>query len=91
MKDKTNHPMYGKKQSELHRLHNSVSHLGQPSPWKGRHFSDEQKGLISEARKKFCEEHPGSTARNNGKHWYNNGDKSVMAYERPEGYKEGRL
>lgn len=90
-KDKTNHPMYGKKQSELHRLHNSVAHLGQSSPWKGRHFSDEQKSRISEARKRFCQENPGSTSRNHGKHWYTDGVRNVMAFNCPVGFERGRI
>ena len=40
-------------------------------------ISEEQKKKISEAMK--------------GRHWYNNGEISVMAYECPEGFESGRL
>lgn len=68
----------------------SEAHKGKP---KGP-MSEETKQKISEARKgiKFSEEHRrklSETAK--GRKWYNNGIKSVMAYECPEGFVEGRI
>lgn len=90
---KSNHPNYGKhnwtgdknpmKRPEVRA---KISNLR-----KGTHMNEEQKMRVSEARRKFCKEHPGSNNRNQGKHWYNNGEKSVLAYECPIGYVGGRI
>lgn len=90
---KSNHPSYGKhywtgdknpmKRPEVRA---KISKLRRGIP-----MTEEQKMKLSEARRRFCAEHPGSTNRNQGKHWYNNGEKSVLAYECPNGYIGGRL
>lgn len=43
----------------------------------GNKHSEETKRLISE--------------KNTGKHWYNNGEKNVFCFEKPDGYVEGML
>lgn len=54
-------------------------------------MSEETKRKMSEAKKHYYEKHPNSADRNSGKHWYNNGVKSILAFEKPDGFKEGRL
>jgi len=88
---KENHPMYGKHLSKEQKEKQRVSHLGQPSPMKGKHLSEETRRKLSEKRKELCRQNPHISSRNSGKHWYNNGVKSKLAFECPKGYKEGRI
>lgn len=64
--------------------------------WKGkkRVFSAEHCQHISEGQigKKLSEEHKqkiGNWSR--GRHWYNNGETNIFAYECPDGYVPGKL
>ena len=45
--------------------------------WKGKRLSEETRKKLSESHK--------------GKHWYNNGDTSILAKTCPEGFVKGRL
>ena len=45
--------------------------------WKGKRLSEETRKKLSESHK--------------GKHWYNNGDTSILAKTCPEGFVQGRL
>lgn len=67
----------GIKRSEETRRKLSEAHKGKPSPNGGKKQSDE-------ARRKNSESHK-------GRRWFNNGVKSVMAYECPVGFVKGRL
>ena len=91
LKDKKSHPRYGMHLSEKEKQTQRLAHLGQAAWNKGKHLNLQQRQKMSESRKKYCFEHPNSTSRNRGKHWYNNGTKSLMAYSCPDGYKKGRL
>lgn len=61
--------------------------------------SDETKQKMSEAAKNMSKEHKQKLSetkkgKNNpayGKHWYNNGIKNKLCYERPDGFTPGRL
>lgn len=91
LKDKENHPMYGRHLSEEQKEKQRAAHLGQQSPMKGKRLSEETRKKLSEARKAFCRQNPRINSRNSGKHWYNNGIESKLAFECPKGYSEGRI
>lgn len=55
----------------------SAAKIGKPSPRKGAHLSENTKSKLSEV--------------NRGRHWYNDGKKSIRARECPTGFKKGRL
>lgn len=58
---------------------------------KGKHLSEETRKKLSEKRKELCRQNPHISSINGGKHWYNNGVKNKMAFECPNGYREGRI
>ena len=72
-----NHPMFGKHRSEDTRNKMSESKNGENNPMFGKHHSEESRKKMSEATK--------------GKHWFNNGVKSIRAKTCPEGFVPGRL
>ena len=98
----------GKKQTEYTRQKRANSlkghrpwSKGKPSPWKGKHPSEE-------SRKKMSEAHKGKSPPNKGKsmsakqkrllsklskgsHWYNNGVEEKYAKFCPIGFTSGRL
>ena len=84
----------GKHLSSEHRKKLSKAH-------KGKHLSAETRKKMSEAhkgkhnsaeaRKKMSEAHKGKQSPFKGKHWYNNGVKSILAKTCPEGFVQGRL
>lgn len=55
----------------------SAANKGEKNPMYGKHHSDETKARMSASGK--------------GRHWYNNGNVSTMAFECPEGFVPGRL
>lgn len=65
--------------SDHSRLHNKLQdhHIGSSNPMFGKHHSEESCKKMSEAKK--------------GKHWYNNGVKSIRAKTCPEGFVKGRI
>lgn len=91
LKVKEHHPMYGKHLSKEQKERQRVAHLGQPSPMKGKHHSEETRKKLSEKRKVICRLDPTAQSKNKGKHWYNNGVKNKLAFECPKGYTEGRI
>ena len=50
---------------------------GENNPFFGKHHSEETRTKMSESQK--------------GKHWYNNGDTSILAKTCPEGFVPGRI
>lgn len=87
---------YRKKQSEKSkgRIDSPETRMKRSIALKGRLFSEETKRKMSEAKKgrKQTEEQKKmrSTAMK-GRYWFNNGVKSIMAYECPEGFHPGRI
>ena len=87
-------PMFGKhhsaearkKMSEVHKgKHHSAETCKKIAESnKGKHRSAETRQKMSEARK-------GKPTCIKGKHWYNNGVKSILAKTCPEGFVPGRL
>ena len=71
----------GKKMSEEYCRKCSEGNKGKQArekhPMYGKHFTEESKKKMSDAKK--------------GKHWYNNGKINVMTKECPEGFVPGRL
>ena len=62
--------------------------------WKGKHRSAETRKKIAEANK--CQHRSAETCKKigearKGKHWYNNGNTSILAKTCPEGFVPGRL
>lgn len=49
--------------------------------FKGKHHSEVAKKKIGELNR----------IKMTGKHWYNNGEKSILAYSCPDGFVEGRI
>lgn len=84
-----NNPMYGKHHSE----ETLIKMRGENNSMYGKHHSDETKHKMSEAKKgennpiydKYGEKHP-----NFGKHFYTDGNKNIVAYECPEGFRLGK-
>lgn len=72
-----NNGFYGKHHTEESRKNMSESH-------KGMVYSEERNRKVSDSLK-------GINTWIKGRHWYNNGVESVIAYECPEGYVPGRL
>ena len=95
----------GRKHSEEHRAKLSAAHKGKKlGPFseehkaklsasnKGKHkgpLSEEHRAKLSAAFK--GKKRPDISLANKGRHWYNNGIKSVMLFSCPEGYIPGRL
>ena len=87
-------PMFGKHHSAEARKKMSEVHKGKhrsaetckkiAEANKGKHRSAETRQRMSEARK-------GKPTCIKGKHWYNNGIKSILAKTCPEGFVPGRL
>lgn len=88
----------GKKLSEEHKKKISVSNKGKN---KGKRASEETRKKISEACKGkkngfYGKKHSKEmkqilSEKKKGRHWYNNGEISVMRFECPEGFIPGRL
>lgn len=71
-------------------------HLGECSDETKKKISDAKKGktLSEEHKAKISASRKGKLTGNTnvrGKHWFNNGVTSTMAFECPEGYKPGRI
>ena len=97
----------GRHPSEEARKKMSDARKGKPSKLKGRHLSEETKRKLSEANKgqvawnkgkkmseEFCRkmsEVAKLSEERKGRHWYNDGTKSVMSKTCPEGFVPGRL
>ena len=80
-------PMYGKHHTA--NVRNRIS-----AAFKGKSLSSAHKRKISLAHKgkKLSDMHKAKLSIiHKGRHWYNDGNKSVMAYECPEGFKQGRI
>ena len=79
------------RRQKMSEHHADVS--GENNPFYGRHHSEETKQKMSEARKgdknpfygKCGENHP-----NFGKRFYTDGNKNIVAYECPEGFRPGK-
>lgn len=78
----------------------SEAQKGEKNPNYGKHFSEEHKKKLSEAKKgkHLSEEHKnkiGESKKENtntkGKHWYNNGKINIMSKECPGGFIPGML
>ena len=54
-----------------------------------RRFWDSEEGL--KLRKVNSERSKGRPSNSKGKHWYNNGEKNVLAFECPDGFVAGKL
>ena len=74
-----NNPMYGKHHSE----ETLIKMRGENNSMYGKHHSDETKQKIS--LRVQGENHP-----NFGKHFYTDGNKNIVAYECPEGFRPGK-
>lgn len=74
-----NNPMYGRHHSE----ETLIKFRGENNPMYGKHHSDETKQKISVRVQ--GEKHP-----NFGKHFYTDGNKNIVAYECPEGFRPGK-
>ena len=74
-----NNPMYGKHHSE----ETLIKIRGENNPMYGKHHSDETKQKISVRVQ--GENHPLY-----GKHFYTDGNKNIVAYECPEGFRPGK-
>ena len=98
VKEKCRESHLGKKLTEEHRKNLSKAMKGKNTWSKNYKVSDETREKIRDAmkgrtfseetRKKISEK---SKERTKGSKWYNNGVKSIQAYECPEGYVEGFL
>lgn len=94
LKDKTNHPMYGKKHSDDSRHLMSINHRGGMK--KGAKFTDDhRKNIKSSAqnrKNKFSkEELIEKYAANKGKHWWTNDEKNVLSFDCPDGFYKGKV
>ena len=76
--------------NEHHRLHNIGKKVSAETR---KMMSEARKGKpkSAEARKKMSEARKGKPTCIKGKHWYNNGVKSILAKTCPEGFVPGRL
>ena len=94
----------GHKLSEESKQKLSDAMRGKPSAFKGKHHSEESKQKLSIAHKgkTLSTEHKQKIGEKigklkigntnvRGKKWFNNGIKSVRAFECPEGFRAGRI
>lgn len=89
-----NHHFFGKHHSAKSRKKMSKALSGEKHPLFGRHRPIETKKKLSEALsgRTFSEETKKKMSEAQlGKHWYNNGVKSVHARSCPPGFVKGRL
>ena len=99
-KKKLSEAMKGKQKSEETKKKLSEANKGENNPNYGKHFSEEtrkkmseaQKGkhLSEETRKKISEAKKENT-NVRGRHWYNNSEINIRAYECPDGFVPGKL
>ena len=81
-----NHPMYGKHHTEEAKQKISARMKSENNPMYGKTHS-------LETRKKISEHHADVSGENNpnfGKHFYTDGNKNIVAYECPEGFRPGK-
>lgn len=76
-----NNPFFGKHHTEESRAKMSAAMSGANHPFFGKHHTDETREKMSKS----------ISVANKGKHWFNNGEKSTMAFECPQGFVPGRL
>ena len=87
------------KMSEAHKGHPVSEETRQKLSEAKKNISEETKKKMSEAAKNMSEEHRKKLSEtkkgeNNpayGKHWYNNGKTTIIAYQCPDGFTPGRL
>ena len=106
-KKKLSEAKKGKAKSEETRKRMSEAHKGKQFSEETRkkiaeakkNISEETRKKMSEAAKNMSEEHRNKLSEtkkgeNNpayGKHWYNNGKTTIIAYQCPDGFTPGRL
>lgn len=78
-----------KHHSEESRKKMSEKKNGENNPFFGKHHSEEAKKKMSESH--IGKHYPKLSEAKTGKHWYNNGVKSIQAKTCPEGFVPGRL
>lgn len=86
-----NNPMYGRHHSE----ETLIKFRGENNPMYGKNRSGENnpfygKHHTEEWRQKMYERMKGENHPNFGKHFYTDGNKNIVAYECPEGFKPGK-
>ena len=70
--------------------------VGDKHPAFGYKHTEEHKQKMSELKKgkkrpEISEKMKGKNHHSFGKHWFTNGEKNIMAFECPEGFKAGRI
>ena len=88
----------GKNHSDETRQKMSEAHKGKPSGMKDKHHSAEtckkiavNNGCFWKGKHRSAETCKKIAEANKGKHWYNNGVKSILAKTCPEGFVPGRI
>ena len=78
-----NHPFYGKHHTEEAKQKISARMKGENNPFYGKHHTEEW-------RQKMYERMKGENHPNFGKRFYTDGNKNIVAYECPEGFRPGK-